>query len=458
MMQKIIRLFKSIKLAAILILVLALLSLAGILLPQLPADIAALDGGYTWWLENVAGGSGLYTRLLGTLGFYDIFHSFWFLAAAALLMLNILVCSVARYRAIASAAAKTGIMKDRDHYQNGKQHASLVSANTSTDIAGQAARILRRHHYQVTLAKDGDAIYIAGDKNRLSGLGTLAIHLSLLVFMLGILAGGIWGIRNDSFVIAENSTRDIGFNTGLSLVLKSFTDTYWDDGTPKDYRSEVAILENGQEVKSAIIQVNHPLIYRGIRIHQSFFGPAIQLQIADAAHDLAVNDSVPLTNSRSSGSVTRPEGRVKLPGSGYTVVVVAPSGDGLDTSIGQNEIGLELYDDNQALIGWLKLAKGAPQTINDMVFSYTGQNQYSGFQISRDPGNALIWIASILFLLGLTVIFYLPRHQIWLALNPRPHQGTDVSIRLHSAREAGPADELARIQKELLASGKKEGE
>ena len=69
--------------------------------------------------------------------------------------------------------------------------------------------------------------------------------------------------------------KDIGYGTGLRLELKSFTDEYWNDGTPKDYRSEINLLVNDQYVINGTVRVNHPLVYKGMRIHQSFFGPAV---------------------------------------------------------------------------------------------------------------------------------------------------------------------------------------
>ena len=90
---------------------------------------------------------------------------------------------------------------------------------------------------------------------------------------------------------------------------------------------------------SGAIRVNHPLVYKGIRIHQSFFGPAAQLTIVDADRNMSINGNIALTGYRTNDSLQRPEGRIKLHGSNYTVIVLASASNGKDNLIGEDELG-----------------------------------------------------------------------------------------------------------------------
>ncbi len=169
-----------------------------------------------------------------------------------------------------------------DFYRSGIKREVITSINHSTDTTLPLTRLLRNKRYKVKTAIVRGNTYLSGDKYRFSALGTYLIHFSLVLLIAGFLLGSYLGFRNPSFVVAEGNIQDVGYNTSLSLRLDSFSDEYWPDGTPKDYRSEVTIYENGLEVKQGTVRVNHPMTYNGIRFFQSFFGPAASLRISDS--------------------------------------------------------------------------------------------------------------------------------------------------------------------------------
>ena len=99
MLNKMTAFFKSVKLSVVLILVLSGLGLIGIIFPQIPSSLSDYSDGYTWWINNIAYEQfGIYANAIGFLGFFDIFHSIWFFGTVLLLMLNILFCSISRYK------------------------------------------------------------------------------------------------------------------------------------------------------------------------------------------------------------------------------------------------------------------------------------------------------------------------------------------------------------------------
>ncbi len=271
------RTFSSVRLAIFLIFFLAALSLLGALIPQVPSELASDPLSRTWWLENVA-----YSRLgnwalfLGSIGLLDVFHSFWFLGTGALLAANVVFCLFNRIRSARLIIANPRPVKSMDFYSDGALH------QVYADIRLPAARLhtlvnetLVKCGYTVECADDAVRIFFSGHKNRLAPLGSIGIHLSLLIFIAGFIFSSYSGFRDASFIVAEGAERRIGFGTGISLRLDSFSDEYWPDGTPKDYRSEVVISENGAEVKRGTIRVNHPITYKGFRFFQAFFGPAV---------------------------------------------------------------------------------------------------------------------------------------------------------------------------------------
>lgn len=432
------RLFRSIKLAVVLILVLTGLSLAGIFLPQIPAEFSVSRESYSWWLDNIAYGRfGSFTAVLGFLGFFNVFQSPAFLVTIFLLLLNILVCSLSRYNSLKSGTCQVKVQDEMDFFTAGNHHVRFDSPFSISFVEEKLRVIMKKHHYSILKTEGTKAVFMAGDKNRHTAYGTYAIHLSLFVFIIGILMGSMLGFRNSSFMVIEDTAKEIGYGTGLSLYLKSFTDAYWQDGTPKDYRSEVSLFENGQEVKKGVISVNHPLVYKGIRFHQGFFGTAIQLKITDSNGKSIFDGKTALDRMNTTDNFQRPTGNLQLADQDFSLVILKRAVNGNDPFIGENDIGVELYDKEMQFITWAKLEKNTPQIVENLHFTYIGESRFSGLLVSKDPGILLIWVASFLFLLGLVQMFYFPHRQIWTSLSSNPLEGTAISARMESRKEFG---------------------
>src|SRR4030043_130288 len=83
------RLFSSVRLAVILILVITGLSLLGALLIQVPSEMARDPQLYSYWIDTAARSKvGVWAPFLSALHLFDVFRSPWFLIAGTLLMIN----------------------------------------------------------------------------------------------------------------------------------------------------------------------------------------------------------------------------------------------------------------------------------------------------------------------------------------------------------------------------------
>ncbi len=240
------RLFGSVRFAVILILTITGLSLLGALLVQVPSGAANDPQAYIIWVETVARSKvGIWAPFLSALRLFNVFRSPWFIIASSLLMLNILVCSLNRWRGI-SLSIRGGVVKQGEKfYLTGKTQAELK--NTQVPVAEAAKiseKILRGRGYRTRIESDKDKIYLAADKNRFYRLGTYFSHFSLILFVLAFIAGNYFGFRDLNFAVPEDSFREVGHDTGLSLKLVSFVDEYYENGRPKDYRSDVILYEN----------------------------------------------------------------------------------------------------------------------------------------------------------------------------------------------------------------------
>ncbi len=443
--------FSSLKLALVLMLVMVGLSLIGTFLVQVPVEYTQNLAQYNYWLENTARpATGGWYPILHLLGLFNVFHSVWFLGVGALLIVSIIICTLNRWKQVKSSVSLKPPVTD-DLYYLSSDGIEIKRSPSETELRSRITALFKRSRYTILEENMAGNLYATADKNRFSPLGTYLIHLSLVLFIIGFLTGSFLGFRDSSFIVAEGETREVGYDTGLSLNLQSFTDEYWENGSPRDYRSRVIILENSREVKQGTVQVNHPLSYKGIRFYQSFFGETAKIDLKDDEGKTLFSGNVLLSRVINDSGYLRPAGYVQLAESGYTIYVLGKATNIEDRELAENQIGIEIYSNksSQPVVS-ARLNAGEPFTTSDLNIVYSGNGKFSGFQVSRDPGNAMIWIASALFLLGLVAVFYFPRQQIHFCVLHSPAGSTHVYLRYGAGRRTGNEAEMKRLETAII--------
>ncbi len=379
--------------------------------------------------------------LLGALTPLNVFNSIYFAIPGTMLMFNILICSLNRWKSIKLALRGGEITQPESFYKTGTELKGIHLPYSQ--VGSVTEKILLSHRYRVRKLT-GDSIHIAADKNRYSRLGTYLSHFSLILFVVAFLFGSHFGFRDTSFSVTEGETRQVGHNTNLSLKLVSFVYEEYENGMPKDYRSQVVVYENGQKVQETLIRVNQPLYYEGTRFYQSFFGTAAKIQIRDEKGQTVFDDDVLFS--------TLPEDRryyqgfFDLPEQGFIIRLIASSVAG-DPMIPTETLAVGIIQNNQQIN--LKLVpQYTPTVINGLEFTFQEMLEYSGFQVSQDPTNALIWIASVLFIAGICSVFYFPHRQVW-ALCRTEGEVSRLQMRLLGKAGFDTTAELNNLVKEI---------
>lgn len=442
------RFFTSVKLTLVLIIIIVLLSLVSIFLIQTPTGIDQGSDLYTAWLEGVVRPDfGFWTDTLSFFGLFDVFHSFLFLGAGILLIVSIICCTINRWPAVRGILRGGNIQTSQDYYLN------TLPIHRTTPQADMAAlsvsNVLLRHRYRVRTKETGDGVFIAADKHAWPRLGTFISHLSLILLVLGFLLGSFLGFRDDSFVIAEGMTREVGHGTGIALGLLSYSEDYWPDGMPRDYRSEVIVYQDRVEVSRDVIRVNHPLTYSGVRFYQAFSGPAAVMKVSSTDGVDLVNSNISLVGIMEVEPYRRPLGRIILPGTELTAYIIAPAINGYDPILAENQLGLEIYQgDSTVPSSWVILEEGISQELEGLQFTYVEKMAFSGFSVKYDPATWLVWLALGLFLAGISLVLYLPFRQLWIMVK-KEGNGTDIYLRTQQKRGPMSRDELTKISDEI---------
>ena len=111
-----------------------------------------------------------------------------------------------------------------------------------------------------------------------------------------------------------------------------------------------------------------------------------------------------------------------------------------------SEFDYQFYDDAIAALGELPFY-GAPVLLELEDFDHL---QATGLQITRAPGQGVVYTGSALLMLGLFLMFYVPHRRVWALVTPQPDGGQQVLLAGNATREGGSfATEFERLADEL---------
>jgi cytochrome c biogenesis protein len=310
------------------------------------------------------------------------------------------------------------------------EHAPLhdrMTARLAPDAAVNAVRAaFRGRRYRTAVEQDGEAVHVYGDRFRWAPFGTVMAHLSLVVILIGAVAGITWGFRNESFAVPVGSTMDVGNGTGLAAKAVTFHDSYYASGAPSDYATDLVIYRDGVPVKRQMVRVNSPLRYDGVSFYQSFFGAAAVMRVKGPDGAVLFNQGVPLLWGTNDDR--RRVGRFVMPERGMTALVVSAASGEVDPAIKAGQMQVEIYRDGiQAPVATKVVSQGRPATIAGLEVTFLRERQFTGLIVAHDPGAILIWIGVGLLVGGIVFVFFFQNRRVWVRVAPA-RGGSDIRV------------------------------
>lgn len=365
-----------------------------------------------------------------TLGFFDVYHSWWFLGMLGLMAFNIVVCKLGKVPPDEGLAAlppefeRERTAELRQAAQLKPFRARLVSSAGVDGARRAAADVFSRSGYAVWNENGG----LSASRHGLQRWGSYIAHVALVVLLAGGLTKLLFGFE-EMLPIIEGGSRPVAARPELEVALDRFTIEYYPGTeTPKLFASEVRVLENGREIAQKRITVNDPLDAAGVRFYQASWGAGGMFHSATLRverQDLVVPQRKP----------------VPVPGLPVSVTadVLAPNFRVGEDGRAESE-SLDLK--NPALRVLFEVA-GSPTRplwllLNDPAVAYAENDSgilmrtavppfrvsaidpvyFSGIQAGRDPGYPLVVAGSVAWLFGTILIFYLHRRRIWVVFTP----------------------------------------
>jgi cytochrome c biogenesis protein len=402
-------LFRSLKLTISLLILLAILSIIGTLIAQ--------NATRSEYVQRY--GIGLY-EVLNFFDLFDMYHSWWFIAILLLLVINLITCSIHRFPVIWSQISRgSGELEDR-----------MLKTIPNVEKIQIPNPIEREESIQFSLKKwfkswkrieTENGITLFSEKGRFSRLGVYITHFSILIILIGGIMGSLYGFRGHVEILEGETVDQIFLKIkdeeiprpiGFLVRCDEFNITYYDlkrtEKHVKEYTSHLTILDNGKEVLKKIVQVNHPLHYKGLAFYQSTYGTIVDVTVGvqwkgkkeKTLFKAAEGATVPVPNSNIFFQVLKYAPQVHNFGEGVQIVLFKPN--------------------QEPRPFWLlrNFPKLDEQRGDDLILTFEGMTskEYTGLQVTKDPGVWVVWIGCGLMIFGLIISFFFSHQRVWVKI------------------------------------------
>ncbi len=272
----------NVRFAIVLLVALTLVSLAGVLIAQMPLNVRGDSVLEADWLAEKEGTYGFLTDPMNAVGLFDIFHTSWFGVLLAVTVVATGAYVVSRFPGIWSAITRPR-KRVPDRYFDLAPHRLHIDG--ALDVERLEAG-LRRSRYKVERWEEPEATLLFADRFQFARLGSLLTHAAVIVFILAAVVSRVDAFSSGLF-FAEGSTLPVfpvKHENQMQVELVESYAEFAPDGQPLDYRSDLAIYQGGEEVLRCSSTVNTPCSYNGYRFYQvAYFGFGAELAVRDTA-------------------------------------------------------------------------------------------------------------------------------------------------------------------------------
>lgn len=415
--------FSSMKTAIALLLILAAASVVGTVIEQgLPA-------------EMYIGRYGQHTyRVLKAVMLTDVYHSPWYNLLLALIGLNLTVCSVNRFRiAWRRTFSPNPVVKapQIESMQRSERYTTTVDAH---DAAHRVCSSLRSAAYHCTVDRGADAVSIHAVRGRMNTWGPYLTHLSILIIFAGAIIGHRLGFEGRTLIQEGESMRnyyvpgDGGMRTlDFDLRLRSFKVEHDAEHNPTAYKSDLDVLDGGVPAAHKVIDVNHPLTYKGVSFFQESYGIAgLKVKVTGrSGRPRTLNYEI---RQDTDGSYTIPENAPRLvavDGKTFAIFVHSFEPDFVEEMNGSASPmpihpAVQVYANDKwpgdkamkwwSVLGWLPVGKSVDY--NGCTITLDRAVSYTVLGVSMNPGLPVVYVGFALMLLGVFISFYVTRKTI----------------------------------------------
>ena len=427
------------KTALILLLLLGFAAIPGSLFPQRSQNPLKVND---YFKENPGT-----AKFLDQLSMFDVYSSPWFSAIYILLFISLIGCVLPRtIEHLKLARAKPPLTPK-----------NLTRMEHFTEVEGgslESAEVwLGKNRFRISKF-DGS---ISAEKGYLRETGNLAFHLSLILILIGVSFGALFGTRGDAIinvgerfiniptsydVISYGKLQSESTLSPFSITATDFKATYdLITGAPSDYKLTVKVADPvGTSETSKIVKVNSPLKFGDTKVYLQANGYSPLVTVRNNTGEIKYQGAVIFLpqdgNLTSIGAIKVPDMEPQFGFIGSFVPTFERSAEGgafssypevldprLLISIWTGDLGLDsgfpqsiyrLDTSKMEQIGLKTLKLGENYEFGEGSITFEGWTPWVNLQIVSDPGKMYSLFGSIFAILGLLLSLFGRSRRIWV--------------------------------------------
>jgi cytochrome c biogenesis protein len=458
----------SMRTALILLLLLALASIPGSIFPQRGNNPLRVD---QWFAENPR-----FSPFFDWLGFFDVYSSPWFAAVYLLLFVSLVGCVLPRSWHY-WLTLRAPIPPAPRRLERLPACIEVMTDAAPADVIAKATEHLKSGRWRTRLPEPATTdAWVAAEKGYLREVGNLVFHLSLIVLLVGVAVGGLFGWKGNVIVkegdgFSNTLTQydawgggrfvDPGALAPFSFTLNDFTAEFQrgdaERGSPTRFEADVTYQSSPlASAESTLIEVNEPLEADGAKVFLVGHGYAPRFVVTDSTGKTVFDDTVVFLPQdgamTSTGVVKIPDATPSMglnaifaptasvdavrgpfstfPSPDYPAVFLAAFTGDLGLDSGKPQSIYTLKTDNLTQVGLTSLLPGQTWTLDDGLgtVAFTGFERWASFQIAYDPGKEVVLVSAVAAMLGLLVSLFVKRRRLWVRSSTLPDGRTHVQV------------------------------
>jgi cytochrome c biogenesis protein len=427
--------------------------------------------------QNVDGFENYYAALTpaqrfvyGNLGFFNIYHVWYFNGLLGLLSLNIILASIDRFPKTWKFASKPQVTVPLRWLTDQKLSATFCHEAKTAIRAGAIVGHLNAHGWRrIRTAEKNGITYILAESGVWNRFGAYAVHVALLtIFLGGFLTAQLGTTGNLPLAPGESSdlmrenvvdldrvseiTKKLPFEIAVTDIEQKLIK---DDGpiaagNTLDWITRFTITDEG-ETHEAMVQMNRPFDYRGYRFFQASFTPVgrarnITLDVTPAGGSEAERLKIGRdgTATLSDGTLIRFDefrGNFRIgpedPNEDTTaypnpaaVLQVVPPGGTVQTAYAFGPEMADIPAARKPTAGYTYRLAGFEKVSDRHVLS-----------VQRDPGATVVYVGFTGLFLTLVAVFMFSHQRIWVVRETLDDGTSRITIAGNANRNPHPFEE-----------------
>jgi len=401
MIKRFIRFLANLKLAIIILLVIALISSIGSVIEQ-SKDTQFYQNNYSISLFSIP-----FWKIILFLGLNNIYSTWWFLLLLGFLGLSLACCTILQQLPTLKFSRRYYFYKQINQYNK-----LPFKINRIKVFPSHLSYALITKQY--SLFQQSNSFYAY--KGLISRIGPIIVHLSIICVLLGGTLGALNGFNSQELVPKteifhiQNIIKN-GFFSSIpqkTFRINDFWSLYTSNGDIKQFYTDISVLNgNGSEIKRKTISVNNPLLLSNLIIYQTDWG-ILGLRLKYIKKDISqINLQLPISKINNS---TQKFWISSLPS-------VKESTKNMIVLIKDNRGQINLYNDEGKFVENINI--GDNINITDLTsFTLTDIISSTGIQIKSDPGIKLIYFGFFCLIFS-SLISYISFSEFWLLYLPK---------------------------------------